>query len=370
MSYIWENESWPNFEFGDSSVAAALSHLNKEKQMTDIAYSLIDNQTRNQLIARNLSADIVSSLSIEGESIDVDSVYSSVSKHLDVAFTGKSKDSAYAQSIFEMVTDALDNHEPLSHERLFTWNRKLFENKAGIRPKTMGNYRKDIEYVMKTSGKTQEVIYEAVKPEKIHSEMERLLSFINDTNTLNPFVKAAVASLWFIIIHPFEDGNGRISRAIADYIISMNSNNAFHAFNISTGILKNRNSYYDQIRKVSKDNPGMDISNWVSWFLKMVADCIFQSRIELMRTLATTAFMKTLDPNEFNSREMSMLYKLADGSFFGKLTTDKWKKMTKCSGAVAFRDIQHLVREGFLIPTDDAGKNKGYVFNSKVANRQ
>lgn len=363
MSYIWENSKWPNFVYDSSSISETLEKLYKEKEKCNVAYSLVDNQTRNQLTVNNLTEDIVSSLSIEGESIDVDSVYSSVSKHLDVVFTGKSKDSMYAQSIFSMVSDALENHEPLTSKRLFEWNIKLFENKAGLRPKQIGKYRTGPEYIMKVSGKNNEIIYEAVPPQFVEEEMNKLLDFINNT-TLDCFLKAAIASLWFVIIHPFEDGNGRISRAIADYIISKDANEAFHAFNISTGILKDRKSYYNQIQNVSINNQGMDISKWCTWFLNVVTNCIKQSTLMLKKTISTIAFMKSLDPNEFNSREMSILYKLADGSFFGKLTTEKWMKITKCSNTVAFRDIQHLVQKGFLVPSGESGRNTGYYFNS------
>lgn len=365
MNYIWENKQWPDFVYNSPLVSEALKRLYSEKEKTNLAYSLIDNQTKNLLTTKNLTEDIVSSLSIEGENIDVDSVYSSVSKHLDVVFTGKSKDSAYAQSILSMVLDALENHEPLTSERLFAWHIKLFENKAGLKPKQIGEYREGPEYVMKFSGKMNEVVYEAVPPQFVEQEINRLLDFINNT-ALDCFLKAAIASLWFVIIHPFEDGNGRISRAIADYIINKNSNDVFHAFNISTGILKDRTSYYNQIQSTSVNNQSMDISPWCVWFLNLVTQCIKQSRLMLKKTLSTTAFMKSLDPNEFNSREMSMLYKLADGSFFGKLTTEKWMKITKCSNTVAFRDIQHLVKKGFLIPSGEGGRNTGYYFNEDV----
>lgn len=366
MSYIWENKTWPDFVYDSSSVSATLEKLHSEKQMTDIAYSMIDSQTRKQFIARNLTDDIVSSLSIEGENIDVDSVYSSISKHLELSFTGKSKDNAYAQSIISMVTDALENNSPLTHERLFSWHTRLFENKAGKKIKAVGAYRTGPEYVMKALKQEYEVVYEAVKPESVYKEMERLLAFINSDDGLDPFAKAAIASLWFVLIHPFEDGNGRISRAIADYIISRNQTGSFHAFNISTGILSERNAYYEQIQKVSINNTSMDITDWLTWFLNLITRCIITSREMLRKTLRTTAFMKSLDPNEFNSREMSMLYKLADGSFFGKLTTDKWMKMNKCSNTVAFRDIQHLVQTGFLIPSNEQGRNAGYFFNDDV----
>ncbi len=365
MSYIWQNANWPNFIYDTPAVSASLERLYAEKEKCDIAYSMIDNQTKNLLATKSLTEDIVSSLSIEGETIDVDSIYSSVSKHLNVEFTGKSKDSAYAQSIFSMVTDALENPTALSADRLFMWQVKLFENKAGLKPKQIGKYRVGAEYVMKFTGKKSEVIYEAVSPQFVAGEIDKLLDFINKAD-LDCFLKAAIASLWFVIIHPFEDGNGRISRAIADYIISKASSDTFHAFNLSTGILKDRSSYYEQIQKASVDNPNMDISSWCVWFLETVTNCIEKARLELKRTLSTTAFMKNLDPNEFNSREMSMLYKLADGSFFGKLTTEKWMKMTKCSNTVAFRDIQHLVSKGYLVPSGEAGRNTGYYFNENL----
>ncbi len=364
MKYIWKNDAWPNFIYDD--VSDSLVRLYEEKNATDIAFSVIDDQTRRQMIAADLSQDMVSSLSIEGEAIDIDSVYSSVSKHLDVMFTGKSKDSAYAQSVLSMVTDALENHGPLTHQRLCDWNLRLFENKAGLHPKVMGEYRNGAEYFMKVSGKSQEIVYEAVRPENVPMEMGRFLEFVNGDDALDPFVKASIASLWFVAIHPFEDGNGRISRAIADYVINRSSNDGLHVFNLSSGILMDRDSYYDHIQVSLTDNPSMDISGWVVWFLDMVCDCFVRSRSALKKTLSTTSFMKSLDPNEFNSREMSMLYKLADGSFFGKLTTEKWMEMTKSSKTVAFRDIQHLVKKGFLIPSNGAGRNAGYHFNDMI----
>lgn len=366
MSYIWENESWPNFVYDELLVSKALERLRKDKYEADIAYSLIDDRVRMHLMAENVSEEIVSSLNIEGESIDINSVYSSVAKHLSITFAGKSKDSAYSKSITQMVWDALENHGPLTHQRLVDWNTRLFENIPGRRPKTIGSYRVGPEYVMKYSGKSSEIIYEAVGAERVYEEMDAFISFVNGEDEVDPFVKAAISSLWFVMIHPFEDGNGRISRAVADYIIASGCNSPFHAFNISAGILKNRKDYYEQIRLASCDNPGMNITNWVIWFLGIVADCIVESKDSLRRTLRSSAFMKRLDPNVFNSREMSMLYRLADGSFYGKLTTEKWMKMTKCSKAAAFRDIQHLVQKGYLLSSNDSGRNQGYFFNPKV----
>lgn len=358
MSYIWQSSCWPNFTYDKDEVAKALELLYSEKQTTDIAYSILDIESKKQIAARCLTEDIVASLSIEGESINIDSLYSSVAKHLDIAIRGK--ESSYSKSITEIVMDALEDHSPLTHQRLFEWNKKIFENKAGIKPKRIGEYRNKPEYVMRVFGKNNEVIYEAVQADEVYSEMDRLLEYINNANE-DLFVKASIASLYFVLIHPFEDGNGRISRAIADYIISGKHSN----IRISTGIMKERSSYYDKIQRVSS-NSDLDVTSWVIWFLDIVTKCIVDSRLMLKRTLNTSLFMKSLDPSEYNSREMSMLYKLADGSFYGKLTTDKWIKMTKCSKAAAFRDIQHLVAKGFLVSSGEEGRNTGYYFNSEA----
>ncbi len=362
MKYIWQNINWPNFVYDSSAVSASLESLEREKEKTDYAYSVIDRGTRNNLLAKEIAEDIVSSLSIEGEKIDYESVYSSAAKHFDVAFMGDAKNSLYAETVYRVVSDALENHEKITRERLFEWNRNLFINKAGVKPKVIGAYRISPEYVMKYHKMEGEVVYEAVSPEAVPEEMERLLEYINADNGVNPFVKAAVASLRFVLIHPFEDGNGRISRALADYIISRDYGPAVHLFKISTGILRDRSSYYEKIQDVSSGD-SMDITGWVVWFLDMVRKCAVQSRETLKRTLSVTAFMKSLDPNEYNSREMSMLYRLSDGSFFGKLTREKWTKLMKCSDAAAYRDIQHLVEKGFLVPTGDNGRKAGYYFN-------
>lgn len=363
MGYIWQNSDWPHFVYDSTVISASLALLESEREKTDYAYSVIDTGTKNTILARNIAEDIVSSLSIEGEKIDYESVYSSAAKHLDVVFMGDAKNSLYADTVYRVVSDALENHEKMTHERLFEWNTNLFINKAGVKPKVIGAYRTSPEYVMKYHKMEGEVVYEAVCAEKVPEEMDRLLDYINADNGISPFVKAAVSSLWFVLIHPFEDGNGRISRALADYIISRDYGSVVHLFKISTGILKDRSSYYEEIQNVSSGD-SMDITAWVVWFLDMVKGCIVQVRETLRKTLSVTAFMKSLDPNEYNSREMSMLYRLSDGSFFGKLTREKWAKLMKCSDTAAFRDIQHLVEEGFLIPTGENGKKAGYYFNS------
>ncbi len=363
MRYIWQNKDWPAFIYDSSSVSEALALLEAEREKVDYAYSLVDKSTRNIIMTGKIAEDIVSSLAIEGEAIDYGSLYSSVAKHLDVVLLGEVRKNSYAESVFRVVTDAVENKEDLTHERLFSWNKGLFLNKAGIKPKVIGAYRTSPEWVMKYHKMEGEVVYEAVNADSVRYEMEKLLEYVNGENGVNPFVKAAVASLWFVLIHPFEDGNGRISRALADYIMSRNYFSSLPLPGISTGILRDRAEYYEKIENASKSE-SMDITGWVLWFLGMIRECFILSKETLRKTLSVTAFMKSLDPNEYNSREMSMLYRLSDGSFYGKVTTEKWARLMKCSNAAAYRDIQHLVRKDFLIPSGGRGRSTSYSFDS------
>ncbi len=360
MGYIWQNKDWPGFEYDSSLVSEKILLIEKEREKTDYAYSIIDRKTEKTILLRAVTEDTVSSLSIEGEKIDYQEVYSSLAKHLALECDGY-RVSPYAESVLCSVFDGLENHDKMTHERLFEWNRRLFINKAGIKPKTIGCYRTSTEYVMRYRKMESEVVYEAVPADVVYSEMDKLLEYINTDDDTNPFLKAAVVSLWFVLIHPFEDGNGRISRTLADYVTARFSGGN-GIYKISPIILRRKSEYYEKIENVSKGET-MDITEWVIWFLSVVGEAIAGAGEILKKTLAVSSFMKSLDPNEYNSRQMSMLYRLADGSFYGKLTTEKWAKMMKCSSTVAYRDIQHLVKRGFLIPSGDGGRNTGYYFN-------
>ncbi len=360
MSYIWQNNDWPCFVWDSSCVQDALIMVEREKEKADYAYSIIGSDVYDNILSRVITEDTVSSLSIEGEKIDYNEVYSCVRKQLFSDSFEKGRTSSYAESVVRVVNDAVRNHSAMTHERLFEWNRNIFINKAGIKPKIIGAYRTAPEYVMRYRKMEGDVIYEAVSADRVQSEMERLLSYIN-TDDDNVFVAAAVSSLWFVLIHPFEDGNGRISRALADYIISRDEGWK-ELYKTSPVILKRKSEYYDEIERVASSNT-LDITNWLIFFLSVINESIVTSMDVLRKTLRTTTLMKSLDPNEYNSREMSMLYTLSDGSFYGKLTTEKWAKMMKCSSTVAYRDIQHLVKRGFLIPSGDGGRSTGYYFN-------
>ncbi|MBP5161396.1 MAG: DUF4172 domain-containing protein [Spirochaetales bacterium] len=372
MPFIWEHADWPDFRYDKAKADESYRQFLTQKNITDTAFSILDDNSRKRFHAMDLADDMVSSLAIEDEYIDYDSVYSSVSKRLELPVAGNSRSDAYADSICSLTMDAISNSRILTEERLNSWHRMLFENAAGIKPKIIGGYRSTPEYILRRQGRSIEIIYTAVPQEKVPSEMERLIRFINDEENLNqhnPLAMVSIASLWFVAIHPYGDGNGRISRAISDYILSKSFKDSMKVFSLSTMILRNRKAYYELIERITGQKESIDITAWVIWNTEMAIEAEKNALASLRKTMMLTSFMKDLDPSEYNSREMHMLFKLADGSFFGKLTNEKWARMNKCSSAAALRDIQHLVEKHLLIPSGDAGRNAGYYLNPEIGER-
>lgn len=363
MAYIWEHENWPHFVYDIQEIEKHYHSYLVEKKATDLVFTLVDIKAGQRMHARSLTDEILSSLEIEGEKISYESLYSSISRRLDIKLEYKAKTDHYAEDIAKIVFDATENLQPLSANRIKEWHTLLFSAKAGLKPKHIGEYRTSPIYITKSSNLNYEVIFEGPPAKDVDQAMQDLIDYINGVQEENPLVKSAIASLWFLCIHPFEDGNGRISRAIADYVLSSGYQETKRLYSISALILKHRDEYYSLLQKVSAQAKSMDITRWIVWNIEIALQAKRTALKEFKKSLKLTRFMNSLDPSVYNSRQLSMLYKLADGSFEGKLTTDKWAKMNKCSSAAALRDIQHLLQEGLLVPSGDAGPMTGYYLN-------
>ncbi len=366
MSYIWNNPEWPSYTYNEEQVAKQYEEYMLQKKATDIVFAMIDPDMRDRMHAQSLTDEIRASLEIEGESISYDSVYSSICKHLDIYLEKKAKSDRYAESISMLVLDATGNLDVLSIDRIQRWHSLLFSSMAGIKPRHIGEYRQGPVYISKGNGKKEELVYEGLPFNRIPREMERLIAFINEENEKKPLIKSAIASLWFLCIHPFEDGNGRISRAIADYVLSKGFHETHRVYSMSSLILKNRDDYYRLLREFSSQAESLDCTKWLLWNIEIAIKAKQEALNVYKRSVKLTRFMKNLDPSIYNSRQLSMLFKLADGSFEGKLSTDKWAKMNKCSPAAASRDIQHLLKEGLLVPSGETGPKTGYSLNPNL----
>jgi Fic family protein len=369
MPYIWNNPDWPSYSYDEAKVRKHHENYELQKKATDVVFSIIDPDTRNRMHARSLSDEILASLEIEGESISYDSIYSSICKRLDVNLETKAKSDQYAEDISYLVLDATGNMEAFSSERIKKWHYLLFSSMAGLKPKSIGEYRDNPVYISKGNSSDPEIIYEGIPADRINTEMERLISFINAENEKRPLIKSAVASLWFLCIHPFEDGNGRISRAISDYVLSKGFHETYRVYSMSSLILKNRANYYQLLQEFSSQSKSIDVTQWLLWNVDIAIQAKKEAVKVIEKSMKLTRFMKNLDPSIYNSRELSMLFKLADGSFEGKLSTDKWAKMNKCSSAAASRDIHHLLQEGFLIPSGQKGPKTGYYLDPALLDK-
>ncbi len=338
-----------------------------QKGLTDQAFSLISPDQRKVIYAQTLSNDVVSSNEIEGVSVSYDSVYSSVAKALAIENVTTSKQDRLAQMLAELSLLVQTNEENITEKTILNWHKLLFEGVApAYRPNAIGEYRNGPVYIMNVSGSMkQDVLYEGVPADRIQESMAALVEWIHDSQESLPIVvRSAVASVWFVSIHPFEDGNGRVSRLLADAIMAQNGSSLKYC-SVSSAILKDKKEYYRQLYDVQHSS-SMDVSAFVTWYIKLVSDSLLDAEKTCKRKIALSQFMASLDPSEYNSREISVLYKLASGSFYGKLTAEKWCKLTKCQSATATRDLSHLVEKGLLRKSNEGGRSSWYYLNDAI----
>lgn len=367
MSYIWDNQNWPDFKIEMNTLQKDYERYLYQKGLTDQAFSLISPDLRKVVYAQTLSNDVVSSNEIEGVSVSYDSVYSSVAKALAIENATTTRQDRFAQMLAKLSLSVQENEETITEKTILNWHKLLLEGVVpAYRPNGLGAYRNESVYVMNVSGSMKhDIIYEGVPTDRIKENMAALVKWIHDSQDSFPvIVRSAVASVWFVSIHPFEDGNGRISRLLADAIMAQHGSSLKYC-SVSSAILKNKKEYYRQFYDVQHSS-SMDISAFVAWYINLVSDALFDAEEICKKKIALSQFMASLDPSEYNSREISMLYKLASGSFYGKLTAEKWCKITKCQSATATRDLSHLVEKGLLRKSNEGGRSSWYYLNDAI----
>lgn len=367
MPYIWKNPNWPDFKIEMNSLQKDYERYLYQKGLTDQAFSLISTDLRKVIYAQTLTNDVVSSNEIEGVSVSYDSVYSSVAKALAIENATTTRQDRFAQMLAKLSLSVQENEGTITEKTILNWHKLLFEGVSpAYRLHEIGEYRNGPVYIMNASGSMkQDVLYEGVPADRIQENMAALMKWIHDSRDGLPvIVRSAVASVWFVSIHPFEDGNGRISRLLADAIMAQNASSLRYC-SVSSAILNNKKEYYRQLYE-AQHSSSMDISAFVSWYINLVSDSLFDAGEICKKKIFLSQFMASLDSSEYNSREISMLYKLASGSFYGKLTAEKWCKLTKCQSATATRDLSHLVEKGLLRKSNEGGRSSCYYLNDAI----
>ncbi len=349
-NYIHQSEQWPHFTWDKELVADKLAAVNKVSGFLMGRLNAIGFDAQMSASAEMLSNDIINSSEIEGISLNVKQVRSSIARKLGIPSDADEPSSHYVEGIVEMMLDAVSHYrQPLTHERLFGWHNCLFPSgMSGYSRIDVAQYRKGEMKVVSGNYGREKVHYEAVPAQDVPKEMDIFLDWFNTDCTAPTYLKSAIAHFWFVCIHPFDDGNGRIGRAIADMALSQADDSAMRFFSMSRQINKDKRSYYDVLEHVSRQTD-VDITEWLIWYLDCMARAIHASDEVLSRILQKAAFWQNHAHVVFTERQNKVLNIYLDG-YIGKLTVKNWAKHCKVSADTASRDIKDLVSKGVLEP--------------------
>lgn len=357
--YIYQHKNWTDFTWNDKAINAVFGEVRLMQGKIIGHMKALGFSAKEEATLTTLTLDVVKSSEIEGELLNYDQVRSSIARRLGINTAGLVPSSRHIEGIVEMMLDATQRHNlPLTKKRLCGWHAALFPTGySGPYEIEVGRYRTgEMQVVSGAIGK-EKVQYEAVKAELVEAEMDKFLDWFNNDNQLDPVLKAAIAHFWFIIIHPFDDGNGRIGRAITDMLLARAESSGDRFYSMSCQILVERKQYYDILQKVQHSTG--DITEWLEWFLHCLKNAMHATENTTQRILRKAEFWKLHEQTPINERQRLMLNKLFDG-FDGKLQTSKWAKITKTSTDTALRDIKDLVEKGILQQTDEVGRNANY----------
>jgi len=344
-TFIHERENWTDFRWDTEKLQEVLGQVNREAgylagRLSDVGFDTLLNTA-----TVTLANDIVSSSAIEGVVLDTDEVRSSVARKLGIEINDEKSSTHYIDGIVEMMLDATANYSsPLTHERLFSWHGALFPTgRSGITEIHVGAYRTDSMQVISGMFGRERVHYRAPEPQRVEAEME---NFINWFNKCQPsYIKSAIAHLWFVSIHPFDDGNGRIARAISDMVLAQTENNGRRFYSLSTEINKEKKDYYNVLERTQQGDG--DITEWLLWYLKCVTNAVKASYTMLSGVLRKSIFWHTHSQIALSERQKTAINSWLDG-YSAKLTVKNYAKLCKISPDTAMRDIQDLQEKGIL----------------------
>lgn len=357
--YIHQTETWPHFTWDTDIIGVKLAKVNKAAGFLEGRLAAIGFDAMQHAAVETLTHDIVSSSEIEGVVLNSDQVRSSVARRMGVHITGEVESSHYVEGIVEMMLDATTKFaDPLTEDRLFGWHSCLFPTgRSGMDVIDVGKYRSCQMKVVSGTMDREKIHYAAPEAELVPVEMGKFLSWFNDDSTRKDYVKSAIAHFWFVCIHPFDDGNGRIGRAIADMALSQADNSTMRYFSISRQINKEKTKYYDILERSQKGS--CDLTAWVDWYLDCMLRAIDNADMLLSSILNKSIFWQTHSQVAMNERQNKVLNIYLDGHI-GKLTVKNWAKHAKVSADTAERDVKYLVKNDILVPQEGKVRNVAY----------
>lgn len=360
-AYIWQRKDWPEFRWNPEALLEPMSRLSRLHGQLYGKMSMLGFDDKSKSLLSAMSDDLLSSSEIEGVSLNPVSVRSSIARRLGMEDDGMLAEDHYVEGLVDVMLDAVGNcREPLTDERFFGWHAALFPTgRSGMHRITVGDWRHGEAPMQVVSGAFghEKVHYEAPPSAVVAEEMARLTQWC-DTADVPPLIMAAVAHLWFVSIHPFDDGNGRISRTLADMLLSRLDDNAFRYYSMSAEINRNKKEYYEVLERTQKGN--LDITEWILWFFSCLEKAIVRASESVEQTLRKAAYWDKFRDVEINSRQRKVINRLWDG-FEGKLTSSKWAKICHCSQDTALRDINDLISKNMLRDSGEGGRSANYL---------
>ncbi len=360
--YIYQKDNWPNFKWNSDEFVNLLSEARNLQGRLFGKMESLGFELRDEAILETLTLDVLKSAEIEGELLNPEQVRSSIAQKLGMEFAGAFVSDRNVDGMVEMMIDATQNYfKPLTADRLFDWHAALFPmGRSGIFKITVADWRKD------TSGQMQ-VVSGAAGREKVHfqapdanlieMEMTRFLKWFNEENKIDLVIKAAIAHLWFVTIHPFQDGNGRITRTLTDMLLAQSDKSTQRFYSMSAQIRIERKEYYEILEKTQKGE--LEITEWIKWFLSCLINALKETDNILNRVLFKAHFWSKYSKTIINERQKKVLNKLIDG-FEGNLTSMKWAKIAQCSKDTAIRDINDLINKDVLQKKLAGGRSTNY----------
>jgi Fic family protein len=360
--YIHELSEWPEFTWNRDRLAEPLADIRHRQGRLLGHMEALGFNLRQEAILETLTVDVIKSSEIEGEKLDTGQVRSSIARRLGVDIGALKPTDRNVEGIVEMMLDATRNYaQPLTVERLFGWQASLFPTgRSGLSKITIGAWREDktgpMEVVSGAIGR-ERVHFEAPAAKRLPGEMKAFLRWFNANTGTDLVLKAGLAHFWLVTIHPFEDGNGRIARAIADIVLARSEDSPQRFYSMSAQIRQQRSAYYEILEQTQKGD--LDITPWMEWFLDCLGRAVDGAQTMLGGVLAKARFWERNQAVPLNPRQRLILNRLLDG-FAGKLTTSKYAELTKCSQDTAWRDILPLIDHGILVRNPSGGRSTSY----------
>jgi len=364
--YIHELSAWPRLEWDREWLAKPLADIRHRQGRLTGHLEALGFHLQQEAVLETLSTDVLKSSEIEGEKLNAEQVRSSIARRLGIDIGAPKPADRNVDGVVEMMLDATRHyHQPLTAERLFAWHASLFPTgRSGMHKITTGTWREDstgpMEVVSGAVGK-EHVHFQAPPADRLDREMQAFLQWFNSPADIDPVLKAGLAHFWFVTIHPFDDGNGRIARAIADMALTRSENSPQRFYSMSAQIRQERDAYYDMLEQTQKGP--LDITPWMGWFLDCLGRAIDSAQTALGSILTKARLWETIAAVAINPRQRLVLNRLLDG-FEGKLTTSKYAQLAKCSHDTALRDILALVENGILVRNPEGGRSTSYALRT------